>query len=224
LLFTAIGREIVHFCQETKRPLGLTELKGLVIDREEKNREKHYVPQTICMSLDRTLFYRIKSTEHLTLSDDYFKTAVEVVYEENGTVKRDFIIERPGATQLLVELDNYASPMIYSSETDEFIEAALLALSTSKINQDTDECSSHADVYMELYIWSREQCIPTSNGFLKSLGILSHVSDDGINDHWFIDSRPDLVDFSSHVVAVSDFTGDLNDRELYRIIDQIFIN
>lgn len=39
---------------------------------------------------------------------------------------------------------------------------------------------------------------------------------------WIIDDKPELVDFSSHVIPVSTFTSDPEDFELYRVMHQIY--
>jgi len=214
----------VQFCRKTRKPIEIKELKSLVIDRDESNRDKYYVYPTVCVNLNRTLFYSIKSSDTPNLSNTCLKNAIEFIYDEAGIEEKHFVLARPGTTELLMELKKYTSLMIYSSESDEFIDAAMLALSIAQGDPDIDDCDYQADAYMNLYVWSKKQCIPTTEGFKKSLGLLSRLSDDGINDHWIIDHRPDLVDFPSHVISVSEFTGDPTDRELYRVCDQLFIN
>lgn len=215
----------MHFCKKTRKPLGISELKGLVIDRcDQSKRDYFYVCPNVCIALDRTLFYRIKPSDTSELCADWLKNAVEVVAKKQNAEEKWLVLARPGATELLMALDKYASPMVYSSESDEFIDAALLALSIAQGDPDIDYCDSEAEAYMDLYVWSQKQCILTNEGYKKSLGLLSELSDHGINDHWLIDHRPDLADFPSHVIAVSEFTGDPADRDLYRVMDQIFIN
>ncbi|WP_421866638.1 NIF family HAD-type phosphatase [Motiliproteus sp.] len=213
----------MHICKATGRPLGLVEINSLTIDRKKDLNDFSIPKPTVCLSLTSTLFYMIKATELADIDEEWVESAIEVSYQEDGP-KKCRIIPRPGLTQLLVELERYCSPMIYSSESDQFIDAALLALSIAQGDPEQDDCSLEAGAYMGHCVWSMHQCVPTELGYKKSLGTLSEFTESGINDIWIIDHNPQQVDIPSRVLTVPKFSGDLSDRALFKLMDQIFIN
>jgi len=213
----------MYICQETRKPKHLSQIKGLLIDRSTEESDFSQLPPTVCISLNGTLFHKATPSDAEKLDNAWLKDAVSVESNE----ERHIVIPRPGALDLLLELEKHTCPMVYSSQTEEFIEAALLQLSISLYESNCfgnhDEYEK-ANAYIDHYVWSREQCIKGAKGYQKSLGTLSELSENGINDIWLIDHNTELVDFPSHVIKVSEFCGDPSDRELFRVADQIFIN
>ncbi|WP_415900839.1 NIF family HAD-type phosphatase [Neptuniibacter sp. QD48_11] len=177
---------------------------------------------TVCLGLNGTLFWKLGLSDATALPEDWLKNAVSVESNEGCHI----VIPRPGAAELLVELERHACPMIYSAQNEEFIEKALLQLSIAQGDPDTctDEEYEKSEAFYDHYVWSRDQCIAGPEGFRKSLGTLSEFSDNSINDIWLIDHSPERVDFPNHVIGVAEFTGDPQDRELFKVIDQIFVN
>lgn len=209
----------MYICQETRKPKSLIDIKSLIIDRSR--RTTHTMP-TVCLGLNGTLFWKLNPSDATALPKDWLQNAVSVESNEGCHI----VIPRPGAAELLVELERHACPMIYSAQNEEFIEKALLQLSIAQGDPDTctDEEYEKSETFYDHYIWSRDQCIAEPEGFRKSLGTLSEFSDNSINDIWLIDHEPERVDFPSHVISVTEFGGDPEDRELFRVIEERFVN
>lgn len=213
-------------CKETRKPLALTEIKNLIVDRSASQESFHRSSPLVCVGLDGVLFKKIRQDDLSNLPVEWLKNSVEIEYPVGDNLESCTLLQRPGAADLMLELAKYANPMIYSSLPEEFIEEALLKLSIAQ--GDPDDCTdleyAKATAYDGHYVWSRDQCIDAPDGYRKTLGTLAEFSDHEINDIWLIDHRPDFVDFPSHVVKVAYFTGDPADRDLFRVIEQIFID
>jgi hypothetical protein len=213
----------MYICPETRKPKSLKQVKSLLIDKNKGQADFSHLPPTVCLSLNGTLFHKATPSEAEKLEDPWLHEAVSI----NCDGRSHVVIPRPGALDLLLELDKYACPMIYSSQKEGFIEAALLqlAISLTDTNRFDDESDyERSDAYMDHCVWSQDQCIAGIDGYQKSLGTLSEFTDNGINDIWLIDHKPELVDFPSHVISVSEFFGDPFDRDLFRVADQIFMD
>jgi len=211
----------MDFCLKTRKPIYLDYAKALVIDRSGKKYKS-----MVCLELEGVLFKSFNVDNIVNLPKAWGEKLIDVKYTQNDLLEHKVLIERPGAAELLVELNKYCEIMIYSYLPEAFIKEALLRLSIAQGHPDscTDEELEKGEAYYGRYIWSRDQCVKDGENYLKSLGILSDHSDDNINDIWLIDNNSELVDFPSHVVSVSNFLGDPEDNDLYRIIDEIFIN
>jgi len=174
-----------------------------------------------------TLFVKVNRFEALLQNNGLFKNKVEFTYIENNSEVRCIIDVRPGAVELLVQLKKSANCMIYSCESDTFTEAALEAIANSEAENnifDEDLSDSIYSAFSYFNIWSVDQCSYKNGKFLKSLGVLSTFVEYSINDIWIVDDKPELVDFPSHAVSVAPYNGDPEDRELFRVMHQIFIN
>ncbi len=204
----------------------LTEKKSLIVDLSSLKDDFSEAGPLVCISLEGTLFRKIRPSNISSTPKQWLDGAIEITYSQADQVEKNILIQRPGAADLLVELSKHVSLMVYSSQTSEFIDEALLQLSI--VQGDPDNCTdleyARAEAYYNLDVWSRDQCIEAKEGYRKSLGTLSEFFDSGINDIWLIDHKPEQVDFSNHVICVSEFFGDPDDRELYKLIDKMFIN
>ncbi|MEM5529724.1 NIF family HAD-type phosphatase [Gammaproteobacteria bacterium AS21] len=211
----------MDFCTKTRKPINIDYAKALVIDRSGKKYKS-----MVCLELEGVLFKSFKFNNIVNVPKAWREGLIDVNYVQNDILEHKVLIERPGAAELLVELNKYCEIMIYSYLPEAFIEEALLRLSIAQGDPDfcTDDELEKGEAYYGRYIWSRDQCVKDGENYLKSLGILSDFSDDNINDIWLIDNKSELVDFPSHVVSVSDFLGDPEDKDLYRIMEEIFIN
>lgn len=212
----------MYICQETRKPKGLIAVKSLILDRSRSSSNVSQPLPTVCLGLNGTLFWKLSMPEAASISEVWLKSSVKVESDEGSHI----VIPRPGAAELLVELERHACPMIYSAQNEEFIEKALLQLSIAQGNPDTcsDAEYEKSEAFYDHYVWSRDQCIAGPEGFRKSLGTLSEFSDNSINDIWLIDHSLERVDFPNHVIGVTEFKGDPQDRELFKVIDQIFVN
>jgi len=216
----------VRICSRTSRPLSLVAIDRLVIDRKKEYSSDTPKP-LICLSMEGTLFTKVGGLSAVISNKKLYKNSVKFAYLENNCEITCTIDIRPGAAELLLQLDMLATHMVYSCESDEFIEAALDAIAKAEVEKnaiDEDFSDSVYCAFSDLDIWSVDQCIYQDGKFLKSLGVLSDFVDHSINDVWIIDDKPEQVDFPSHAIAVSSFNGDPEDRELFRLMHQIFIN
>jgi hypothetical protein len=214
------------FYGERYTPKGISFKKDLIIDKKRQESRSNEPMSLVCLSLEGTLFKKIKHCERSSVPRSWRANAIEMTYSLDSFTEKHLLLERPGAADLLLSLTKHAETMIYSSQEPEFIEQALLQLSIAQGNPDT--CSDieydRAAAYVDQSYWSRDQCMHKSGVYLKSLGAVAEHSDSCINDIWLIDHKPNLVDFPSHVVTVPEFTGDADDRELYKLVDRIFVN
>jgi hypothetical protein len=215
----------MYLCNETNKPFKLHYSKTLVVDRNAEYEFCNSIP-LVCVGLEGTLIKTIEDEMFSNESQLSIKQAINISYTEDGIESSYRVIERPGAAELLVELSKHAGSMIYSSLPLIQIEEIMLRLSIAQ--GDPDTCTMQelkkGEAFYHQYVWSRDQCVPDKNGYIKSLGTLSEFSDEQINDIWLIDHKPEFVDFPSHVLTVTKFDGCPDDKDLYRLIDQLFIN
>lgn len=212
----------MHFCQKSNKPVDIKIVQTLKVDRSLEFDFSKICP-LVCLSLDRTLCHVINQQEAVTLPKSWLISAVEMNAGEERSYEKCIVIPRPGAIELLLELERYTSPMIYSSETDAFIEDMMVAFAIAQGDPEVDGVAEKSDAFMDIYTWSRDQCIETNRGYEKSLSALVDTYYH-IDDVWLIDDRPELVDFPQRVLTVPSFYGDPNDRALFNLIDQVFIN
>ena len=183
---------------------------------------------TVCLGLEKTLIYTIRP-EDSALPESWTRSAQELTYVEDGENITCKVITRPGATELLNELHEYAQPMIYSSQSEEFIESILSLLSTVHCESNNseefrEEDYERAEAFMDLYVWSQKQCANQEGKLIKSLGTLSEFSDNGINDIWLLDHQSTNVDFRDHLIPVPAFTGAPYDVALFNLLEDLFIH
>lgn len=216
----------MYICKETNKPKGITDVKRLILDRQGSPHSAGQLGPTVCVSLDKTIFCKINASSAEKIAKNWLVNAIEVDCCLEDDREKQVIIPRPGATELLVELARYSNPMIYSSLPIEVIEETMLQLSIAEANPEEggDIEYERSEAYIGHYVWSSEQCIKDSSGYRKSLGVLSEFSDNAINNIWIIDHKPERVDLPTRVIAVSEFKGDPEDRDLFRLIDDVFIN
>ncbi|MBR9869469.1 MAG: hypothetical protein GYB20_01815 [Oceanospirillales bacterium] len=212
----------MDFCQKSNKPVDLKIVQTLIVDRSLEFDFSKTCP-LVCLSLNRTLFHVIKYEEATTLPKSWLVDSIEL----GGCKKKEYehciVLLRPGTPELLLELKRYTTPMIYSCESDGFIDDVMVAFSIAQGGPEVDGVEEKANAFMDIYTWSREQCIETNRGYEKSLGALVDTYYH-IDDVWIIDDQPDLVDFASHVLTVPRFFGDPTDRALFKLMDDIFIN
>lgn len=213
----------MRHCQKINKPFELSEVKKLEITKGTTYKKYSDRPM-VCLSFDRVILCKIKPEDKKSQSTDWLEETIKIEYEEYGRSFEYLIYFRPKLMELLNTLDDYVFTAIYSSESDEFIDAVLVALA-QKIDQYYGKASSRKfDIIKNNYFWSQNQCIQKGEKFLKSLGVVEQYSLSGINNIWLIDDRPELVDFTSHVIPVSSFKGDPEDLELFRVMHQIFLS
>ncbi len=215
----------MRICSKTNKPLSLATNDRLSIDLKKKDSIHSRTP-LVCLSLEGTLFKKVFRHEIITSSEISYLNTITFSYVENSNELSCTILLRPGVTELLTKLSQSVDYMIYSSETDSFIQAAMDAIAQSEAEQNADNedlCELIFDAMSNVHFWSIDQCIYKEGLFFKSLGSLAEFAEKSINDIWIIDDKPDQIDFSSHALSVSTFNGDLQDKELVRIIHQIFI-
>jgi len=121
-------------------------------------------------------------------------------------------------------LSNHVGLVVYTSQSKDFVEAVLLAISTALEKKEDYVTRQMSYLIRDFYYWSREQCIERDDQFHKTLAIIDEYSFTCMSSIWIIDDKPQLVDFTSHVIPVSTFKGDPEDLELFRIMHQIFID
>jgi len=167
--------------------------------------------------------YIIKHEEESLLPDNWLINAIDIVPCRDEDEEHCVVIPRPGMTELLIALKKYASPMIYSTESDAFIEEVMVAFSIDQGDPVDTVAFEKSRAYMDLYTWSQLQCVNTNDGYKKSLVTLAECSKNKINDVWIVDDKPTLVDLPAHVLAVPSFFGDPEDRALFKLIDKLFI-
>lgn len=219
------------FSSVRQKPKELVDIRELIIDRNPSHADQ--LP-TVCLDLDNTLLCVVSKRSHMRkgrsahINPEWLRRCIDVVIDDHDPTMDFSILVRPGAMDLLVQLRKYANPVIYSSLTEEFIESLLLTLSIAQGDPDaenySDERAEAAGVCMDLYSWSRKQCIQTQKGYKKSLGHFCEHNDLGINNVWMITAKPELVDIANRTVAVLPYYGDPDDRALFKLMDDIFIN
>ncbi len=218
----------MHLENNKQIPNNFNYIEKLIIDRTG------LATQVVCLDLDKTLIYLSNKTITSTHQDFHIKrkwldNGINIHFDDNQNPRNEFvIIPRPGFAELITELSGHAVPVIYSSLTDSHLNRIMHALSSAYDLEDTEQQTqlSRETTYAcwRMLQWSREQCIQTNIGFKKSLGNFAKHNNIQINDLWLLDSRPDMVDFPSHVIQVPPFYGDPNDRALFELIDDVFIN
>jgi len=203
-------------------------IEKLIIDR------KQLATQVVCLDLDKTLIY-LSSKNNVTYHENYnfrkrwLNNGIDIKLDSIKSSDYEFVIvPRPGFAELITELRCHAVPVIYSSFSKDHVDRIMRALSAAYDIEDPEQLTelSRETTYAcwRMPQWSREQCIQTDNGYEKSLGHFAKQNNIQINDLWLIDNRPDMVDFPSHVIQVPPFYGDPDDRALFTLIDDIFIN
>ena len=197
--------------QKRDKPLELREIKRLIIDRGEADKSFEKRP-VVCLNLDNVIIFKIKVTATPEQPKEWFDNALHLKFYEKGEGLEYLIVLRPYALELIRDLNRYTNSIVYSEESDEFIEAFLKMFSDNY-----KEYSFRSDFY-----WSINQCIKQGVTITKSLGALQEYSTVGINDIWLIDNEPSFADFQSHVIPVNYFFGDPKDLELFRVRHQIF--
>lgn len=212
----------MNFCQKSNKSMDLKIVQPLIVDRSLEFDFSKTCP-LVCLSLNRTLFYVIKYEQATTLPKSWLVGSIELGACNKKEYEHCIVLPRPGAPELLLELKRYTSLIIYSCESGGFIDDAMVAFSIIQGDPEVDGVEEKANAFMDIYTWSREQCIETNRGYEKSLGALADTFYH-IDDVWIIDDQPDLVDFPSHVLTVPSFYGDPTDRILFKLMDDIFIN
>ncbi|UTW02820.1 hypothetical protein KDX31_15950 [Amphritea atlantica] len=221
----------MFFSSIRQKPKELVDIQELIIDRNPSHSDQ--LP-TVCLDLDNTLLYVVNKRSHMrkggpaNIKPEWLGRCIDVAIDDRDPTMQFSILARPGSIELLVQLHRYANPVIYSSVTEEFIESLLLTLSIAQGDPDAEDYSDKraegAGVCMDLYSWSRKQCIQTQKGYKKSLGHFCEHNDLGINNVWMITAKPELVDITNRTVAVPPYYGDPDDRALFKLMDDIFIN
>lgn len=209
-----------------QKPSDLNDIKRLIVDRKAYITEEDVI---VCLDLDNTLLcIANKSTfpqsNSIQTKFEWLERGIDVVFDETDTKNQYSILPRPGLTEFLIELRKYAGVAIYTNLTEDLIDKIMMALSIAQRESDADENFEAALAYMSIYLWCIEQCIPTTRGYEKSLGHFSENEDIPINKLWMITDKPELVDFQSHTFTVPSYHGDPNDRVLFQLIDEIFVN
>lgn len=209
-----------------KKPRDLTGIKRLIVDRKTYKTDEDEV---VCLDLDNTLFCIVnKSTfpqsNSIQTKFEWFERGIDVVFDEADTKNQYSILPRPGLTEFLIELRKYSGTSIYANLIEDHIYKIMNALSFSQGDINVDENYEAAAAYLYSYSWCIEQCIPTAKGYEKSLGHFSGHEDIPINKLWMITDKPELVDFQNRVVTVPSYYGDPEDRVLFQLIDELFVN
>lgn len=203
------------------KPVHLTEIRSLVVDRAASYRDE--MP-TVCLDLDSTLLCISNKSHPLQQTKpEWLSKGLDVEFDDSGAGNKFVILPRPGLTELLLELKEYAVPVIYTDLSEENIEKIMLSLSMS-YSGDDDESVDASYAYMDIYTWAIEQCIPSKNGYIKSLGHYSEFTETYINTLWMITNKPELVDIPCRVMQVPQYYGDPEDRALFNLMNNIFIN
>ncbi len=204
-----------------KKPYRLSEINRLIIKRDRKPKPVSERP-IVCIGLDGVVFYNMCLRDSFDLPASWAKDSVHIKYKNKKGLYNYEIILRPKLGELLIELNQHAIVVVYSSMHKEFIEAALKAINLKLLNAQNHQNNAEFIGIQDSYFWSKDQCIKKDDVFLKSLGAVNEYSLSNINDIWLIDDQPELVDFPSHVIEVSTFKGDPEDSELLRLMYQIF--
>jgi len=204
-----------------KKPSRLSEIKRLVIERGKKPKSGSEKP-IVCIGLDGVVFHNMSVRDKFDMPATWRKSSLYIKYENKKGLYNYEVILRPKLGELLVELNQHAIVVVYSSMRKEFVEAALAAINLTLLNEHNDQNNAEFIGIQDSYFWSKDQCIKKDDDYLKSLGAVNEYSLSNINDIWLIDDQPHLVDFPSHVIPVSTFKGDPEDSEFLRVIHQIF--
>ena len=209
-------------------PNNFNYIEKLIIDR------KGLATQVVCLDLDKTLIYLSNKAFVTGHQDFHFKrkwhdNGFNINLDSNKNPRNEsVIIPRPGFAELITQLSWHAVPVIYSNFSDDHLSSIMHSLSSGYDPDDSEQQTqlSRETTYActRMLQWSREQCIQTNIGLKKSLGHFAKQNNIQINDLWLIDNRPDMVDFPNHVIQIPPFYGDPNDRALFKLIDDIFIN
>ncbi|MBU2964680.1 NIF family HAD-type phosphatase [Amphritea sp. 2_MG-2023] len=159
----------MYICKETRKPMGITEINSLIIDRNNPYNNFSRPRPIVCLSLEGILFRKIKHSERSMIPDNWLDSAIDITYVKENETENYTLLQRPGAADLLVELVKHASPMIYSTQTNEFIEEALLQLSIAQGDPETYTEAEYqkSEAYMEHSVWSRDQCIEKATVVVK---------------------------------------------------------
>lgn len=204
-----------------KKPYRLSEKNRLVLRGNKKVKDNAEKP-IVCIGLDGVIFYNMSFRDKLELPSIWCKDAISIKYENRKSIYMYQVVLRPKLNEFLIELNQHATVIAYSSMHKDFIEAALKAINQTLLSEQSNQNNAEFIGIQDSYFWSVDQCIKKNDVYLKSLGAVNEYSLSNINDIWLIDDKPELVDFPSHVIPVSTFKGDPEDLELFRIMHQIF--
>ncbi len=130
---------------------------------------------------------------------------------------------RPGAAELLEELIKYSLPFFYSDLPEEQAADAIYFLKAIYASQKRWANALATSSCVIPIIDSYERII-TPEGPLKSLRNLAQELGCRLEEIWLFDRPNALVDAPSQLIPIPEFHGDISDRYLYELIDQIFIN
>ena len=203
------------------KPSNLRENNRLIISKTAP--EVHLMERPlVCIGLDGVILCKASPEELLEQPESWFDEPLYIQYKEAGEAFEYHICIRPKLVELLSSLNNHVAIVVYSSESNEFIEAVLLAVSTALANKEDYVARQMSSLIRGFYYWSKDQCIEKDGDFLKALAVVAEYSFTHMNRIWLIDDKPHLVDYSSHVIPVSTFKGDTEDLELLRVMHQIF--
>jgi len=126
------------------------------------------------------------------------------------------IIPRPHLYHFLMFLERRTLADIYSTMPREHLDAIFSAIHTYLFEQ-SGEVQSISEILPTIY--SREQCLETPSGLMKSMIYMSeHYELTPISRIWMIDTEEGLVDLPQRKVLISNFTGDPKDRGLIDFI------
>ena len=212
---------------QDRRPKNISFKRNLIIDRKADKWDYTEPSALVCIGLEGILFKTVEASLGTSLPQSSELEIIEMEHDVEGELQKNLLLLRPGAAEFIVHLVNYVGAMIYSTQKLAFVERAILAIANAQVEEENEDDGldyGKADSFKGVVTLGQEQCMHESGNYYKSLGALPDYYDYHINDIWLIDHQSDFVDFPCRVIEIPKFTGDPEDRELYKLAERIFIN
>ncbi len=108
------------------KPSNLRENNQLIISKDAPIKKLIDRP-IVCIGLEGVIFCKASPDQLSELPEGWFDESIYVHYEEAGESFEYHVCLRPKLVEFLNALNSHVALVVYSSESNEFIEAVLLA-------------------------------------------------------------------------------------------------